>query len=96
MNREVRIKMFQEVDIYPVTCEKLSAGRSDIEVLEAVIRGGAGIVQLREKEYADRDLYDLAVEFRSMTAEAGGSSHHQRPAGHCPGRGRRRGTPGAG
>lgn len=71
MNREERIKMFQEVDIYPVTCEKLSAGRSDIEVLEGVIRGGAKIVQLREKEYSDRDLYDLAVKFRKMTAEAG-------------------------
>jgi len=71
MNREKRKMMFQEVDVYPVTCERLSAGRSDLEVLEAVIRGGAKIVQLREKEYSDRDLYALAVKFREMTAEAG-------------------------
>ena len=71
MNREERIRRFREVDLYPVTCEKLSAGRSDIEVLEGMIRGGAGIVQLREKEYSDRDLYDLAVKFRKRTAEAG-------------------------
>jgi thiamine-phosphate pyrophosphorylase len=70
MDRENRKKMFQEVDVYPVTCEKLSGGRSDIEVLEGVIRGGAKIVQLREKEYSDRDFYDLAVKFREMTSEA--------------------------
>lgn len=71
MNRETRKRMFEAVDVYPVTCEKLSAGRTDIEVLDAVIRGGAKIVQLREKEHSDRDLYHLAVRFREMTAEAG-------------------------
>lgn len=71
MNRETRRRMFEAVDVYPVTCEKLSAGRTGLEVLDAVIRGGAKIVQLREKEYSDRNLYDLAVKFREMTAEAG-------------------------
>jgi thiamine-phosphate pyrophosphorylase len=71
MNRTERIAGFQQVDIYPVTCELLSAGRSDLEVLEAVIRGGARIVQLREKEYATRDLYQLAMDFRKITARSG-------------------------
>ena len=62
--------MFKNIDVYPVTCEKLSAGRSDIDVLEEVIRGGAKIIQLREKEFAKRDLYLLALEFRTITAEA--------------------------
>ena len=50
MKRELRRQMFQQVDIYPVTCEELSEGRSNLEVLEAVIQGEARIIQLREKE----------------------------------------------
>ena len=71
MNRETRKTMFQEVDLYPVTCEKLSEGRSDLEVLDGIIRGGAKIVQLREKEYSPKEFYHLAVKFREITREAG-------------------------
>lgn len=71
MRRKARRKMFQQVDVYPVTCEELSEGRSNLEVLEAVIRGGAKIIQLREKEYQKNDLYYLALKFREMTAKAG-------------------------
>jgi thiamine-phosphate pyrophosphorylase len=71
MRREARKQMFHQVDIYPVTCEELSEGRSNLEVLEAVIRGGTKIIQLREKEYQKRDLYHLALKFREMTARAG-------------------------
>ncbi len=63
--------MFERVDIYPVTCERLSAGRSNLEVLHAVIEGGARIVQLREKEYSKKDLYHLGLNFREITAKAG-------------------------
>jgi thiamine-phosphate pyrophosphorylase len=71
MTRQARRQMFQQVDVYPVTCEELSEGRSNLEVLEAVIRGGAKIIQLREKEYQKKDLYHLALNFREMTAKAG-------------------------
>ena len=71
MKRELRRQMFQQVDVYPVTCEELSQGRSNLEVLEAVIQGGARIIQLREKEYRKKDLYHLALKFREMTAKAG-------------------------
>ena len=68
MDRKARKKMFERVDIYPVTCERLSAGRSDLEVLERVIQGGARIVQLREKDYSKRELYLLGRRFREITA----------------------------
>ncbi len=71
MTRETRRRLFQQVDIYPVTCEEFSQGRSNLEVLEAVIQGGARIIQLREKEYPKKDLYHLALKFREMTAKAG-------------------------
>ena len=54
-----------------MTCERLSNGRSNLEVLKAVIQGGAGIIQLREKEYSGKKMYDLALKFREITTKAG-------------------------
>jgi thiamine-phosphate pyrophosphorylase len=71
MQREARRNAFKQVDIYPVTCERLSAGRSNLEVLKAVIAGGARIIQLREKEYSGKKIYDLALKFREITTRAG-------------------------
>lgn len=65
---EKRLKQFiNEVTIYPVSCEKLANGRSDYEWLEAVLNGGARIVQLRDKEADDHTLYQKAVMFRRQT-----------------------------
>jgi thiamine-phosphate pyrophosphorylase len=71
MDLETRKIRFAGVDIYPVTCERLSRGRSNLEVLEGVIRGGARIIQLREKELSKRELFSLALKFREVTARAG-------------------------
>lgn len=71
MNREMRREQFLRVDLYPVTCERLSAGRSNFELLEAAIRGGARIIQLREKERTTGELYRMALRFREVTAAAG-------------------------
>lgn len=69
---EERLKRFiDEVTIYPVSCEKLANGRTDIQWLEAVLAGGARIVQLRDKESDDRTLYEKALAFRKKTKEAG-------------------------
>jgi thiamine-phosphate pyrophosphorylase len=60
-----------EFDLYPVTCQKLSRGRSNLEVLEELIRGGAQVVQLREKDLSKREFLDLARAFRERTHAAG-------------------------
>lgn len=65
------MSLFQTVDIYPVTCERLSNGRSDLEILEGLIQGGARLVQLREKNLCERDFFKLAERFRKRTTEAG-------------------------
>lgn len=67
-----RLRQFvQEVALYPVSCEKLSAGRTDQEWLEGVLAGGVRIVQLRDKESSDRELLAKARFFREKTREAG-------------------------
>ena len=71
MRREERRSLLETVDIYPVTCERLSSGRSDLEVLDGLINGGARIVQLREKDLCERDFFRLAEKFRERTAKAG-------------------------
>jgi thiamine-phosphate pyrophosphorylase len=71
MNRQTRKEKLLQVDLYPVTCERLTAGRSNFDLLDAAIRGGAKIIQLREKELPGGDLYRMALAFRKITAEAG-------------------------
>lgn len=67
-----RVKQFtEEVTVYPVSCEKLAAGRTDRQWLDAVLAGGARIVQLRDKESADVVLLEKARYFRKKTLEAG-------------------------
>ncbi len=68
MNRAARLTKFKEVDIYPVTCEALSEGRTNMEVLDAVLKAGARIIQLREKDWNKKDLYESALQFRKQTA----------------------------
>lgn len=69
---ERRLRQFvDEVTVYPVSCEKLAAGRTDREWLDGVLAGGARIVQLRDKESTDRELLAKARYFRKKTEEAG-------------------------
>ena len=67
-----KLTFFREkVTIYPVSCEPLANGRSDIEWLEGVLAGGAKIVQLRDKHSDDRTFYQKSLIFREKTNEAG-------------------------
>lgn len=64
-------KLINDVNIYPVSCEVLCEGRTDVEWLDGVLAGGAKIVQLRDKISSDLDLFNKAVLFRKKTKEAG-------------------------
>jgi thiamine-phosphate pyrophosphorylase len=67
-----RLKKFvEEVTLYPVSCERLARGRSDLQWLEEVLAGGAKIVQLRDKEADGLHLFEKAKMFRRKTLEAG-------------------------
>ena len=69
--RAERNRAFERVDIYPVTSEAFSAGRSNREVLEAIIQGGSQIVQFREKNRGPGELREEARWFRRVTRGAG-------------------------
>jgi thiamine-phosphate pyrophosphorylase len=63
--------MTDEFGVYLVTDEGLSAGRSTVEVVEAAVRGGVDVVQLREKPASVSERYDLGRKLREITREAG-------------------------
>jgi thiamine-phosphate pyrophosphorylase len=69
--KELRLRAFEQINLYPVTDQELSLGRSDLEVLDGLIVGGARIVQLREKHLSKNDFYLLAQAFRQKTEQAG-------------------------
>jgi thiamine-phosphate pyrophosphorylase len=59
--------------IYGITAEKFSRGRSNIEVVREMIRGGVSVIQYREKHARKRirEIYAECREIREMTAENG-------------------------
>ena len=59
---------FEQIDIYPVTCEGLSNNRPDEDILHGIIDGGAKIVQLRDKTSSKRRFYEKALRFRQITS----------------------------
>jgi thiamine-phosphate pyrophosphorylase len=70
-NKNQRIEAFNQIDLYPVTDQELSLGRSNLDILDGLIAGGARIVQLREKHLSKKDFYPLAQAFREKTTKAG-------------------------
>ncbi|EMA19685.1 MULTISPECIES: thiamine phosphate synthase [Haloarcula] len=58
-------------DVYLVTQASLSADRTTDEIVAEAIDGGVGVVQLREKDRTARERYELGLELRELTREAG-------------------------
>ena len=59
----------RRIDLYPVISSEFTNGRPVTEVLKAIADGGARIVQLREKNCTERELYKLAEAYRRITAQ---------------------------
>lgn len=57
--------------LYVISDERLGRGRSHVEIADAAIRGGADVIQLRDKTASGRRLYEVALRLRALTREAG-------------------------
>lgn len=57
-----------QLDLYLVTDRDLSLGRSLDQVVEAAIKGGTTVVQLREKDMDTRDFIEEARRIREITS----------------------------
>src|SRR3989304_2492015 len=56
--------------LYVITDERLGRGRSHLQIAEAALRGGADVLQLRDKEASGSRLYRAALELRKLTRDA--------------------------
>lgn len=68
MKRQNRII---DTDLYCITSEEHSRGRSNIEVVSEMIEAGVKVIQYREKEKKLLHKYNECLKIRDMTKEAG-------------------------
>ena len=60
-----------DTDLYCLTAEEYSLGRSNIEVVKAMLSAGIKIIQYREKEKKMLHKYNECVKIRELTYDAG-------------------------
>lgn len=60
-----------DLSLYVITDRKIQVPRSNVEVVREVIRGGASVIQLREKEVSTKIFLEEALELRKLTKEEG-------------------------
>lgn len=58
-------------DLYVITDEGLSGGRSHEEQARAALAGGAGVIQLRDKTSSSLRLYEAALAIRKLCRDHG-------------------------
>jgi len=61
-------RQFPETDIYGITASQFSQGRSNVEVVRAMLEAGVGIIQYREKEFPMLQKYRECLRIRDLTA----------------------------
>jgi thiamine-phosphate diphosphorylase len=61
------IKNIQNWQLYIITDQQLSGGRSHLQVAEEAIHGGADVIQLRDKTGSSGELYNSARQIRDLT-----------------------------
>ncbi len=64
-------KLNSSFHLYVITDHSLSRGRSNEEVVEAAITGGADIIQLRDKGRTAKQLLQEALKLRNITRRRG-------------------------
>jgi thiamine-phosphate pyrophosphorylase len=60
-----------DTDLYCITSEEHSRGRSNLEVVSEMIKAGVKVIQYREKEKKLLHKYNECLKIRDMTKEAG-------------------------
>ncbi|NLZ38900.1 MAG: thiamine phosphate synthase [Firmicutes bacterium] len=62
--------VYLQTDIYAITCEALSAGRNNIEVVRQLLAADVKIIQYREKEKTKREKYEQCFQISKMCKKA--------------------------
>jgi len=65
------LSVFERVRLYCFSPGPFARGRDPVEMVKAQIRGGADVVQLREKAMTKRERLELGLGLRALTRETG-------------------------
>lgn len=71
MTKREKLKLFESNQIYCITAEEYSNGRSNLEVVREMLEAGIKIIQYREKRKKALHRYNEAKEIRRLTREYG-------------------------
>lgn len=71
MSSKHLMKYFLTSDIYGITAQEFSLGRSNIQVVQQMLDAGIKVIQYREKDKKMDAMYEECVAIRKMTREAG-------------------------
>ena len=66
-----RIALFESSDVYPVVTSDFCAGRNPCDVADAVLSGGARVIQIREKDMPDGPYFELLRACRAIADKYG-------------------------
>ncbi|MBW1829083.1 MAG: thiamine phosphate synthase [Deltaproteobacteria bacterium] len=65
------MKSLDKIKLYCFSPGKFLKDRDPVELISAQIRGGADVIQLREKEMSKRDRLELGLKIRELTRQEG-------------------------
>jgi thiamine-phosphate pyrophosphorylase len=65
------MKSLDKIQLYCFSPGKFLKDRDSVELITAQIRGGADVIQLREKEMSKRDRLELGLKIRELTRQEG-------------------------
>jgi thiamine-phosphate diphosphorylase len=65
MNKQ---KIIGSWNLYVITDEMLSRGRTHLEVAQQAIAGGAEVIQFRDKTASGRKLYEIGLELKKLAS----------------------------
>ncbi len=65
------MKLLSNISLYCFTPGKYLKDRDPIELVSAQIKGGADVIQLREKESSKKDRLELGLKLREIARQAG-------------------------
>lgn len=70
-NKDEKLKLFETKNIYCITAEKFSRGRSNIEVVKSMLDAGIKIIQYREKYKSFKEKFYECLKIRKLTKRKG-------------------------
>lgn len=72
LEKEILLKRnIPDTDIYAILGEEFSKGKSNVEVTKELILAGVKIIQYREKNKSNKEIYEECKSIRNLTKENG-------------------------